>query len=45
VDIWLEHDTFGDSKTSVPAVLGVGDKIGEGDTYLPPELAEVVFEN
>ncbi|KAN0103992.1 hypothetical protein V8E52_011422 [Russula decolorans] len=36
------------SKASVPA-LGVGDKIGEGDTYLvenvlPPELAEVVFE-
>jgi hypothetical protein len=30
-------------------VLGVGDKIGEGDTYLvenvlPPELAEVMFE-
>lgn len=37
------------SKVSVP-VLGVGDKIGEGDTYLvedvlPPELAEVAFEN
>jgi len=37
------------SKASVPALLGVGDKIGEGDTYLvenvlPPELAEVVFE-
>jgi len=37
------------SKASVPAILGVGDKIGEGDTYLvenvlPPELAEVVFE-
>jgi hypothetical protein len=36
------------SKASVP-VLGVGDKIGEGDVYLvenvlPPELAEVVFE-
>jgi hypothetical protein len=36
------------SKASVP-VLGVGDEIGEGDTYLvenilPPELAEVVFE-
>ena len=37
------------SKVSVP-VLGVGDKIGEGDTYLvenvlPPELAdEVVFD-
>ena len=36
------------SKSTVP-VLGVGDKIGEGDTYfaedvLPPELAEVVFE-
>jgi hypothetical protein len=36
------------SKASVP-VLGVADKIGEGDTYLvenvlPPELAEVVFE-
>jgi hypothetical protein len=36
------------SKPSVP-VLGVGDKIGEGDTYLvesllPPELAEVAFE-
>jgi hypothetical protein len=36
------------SKASVP-VLGVGDKIGEGDTYLvenvlPPVLAEVVFE-
>ena len=37
------------SKVSV-SVLGVGDKIGEGDTYLvenvlPPELAEVAFEN
>jgi hypothetical protein len=37
------------SKASVPAVLGVGDKIGEGDTYLvedvlPSELAEVVFD-
>jgi len=37
------------SKVSVP-VLGVGDKIGEGDTYLvekllPPELAEVAFES
>jgi hypothetical protein len=37
------------SKVSAP-VLGVGDKIGEGDTYLvenvlPPELAEVAFEN
>jgi hypothetical protein len=37
------------SKASVPALLGVGDKIGEGDTYLvenvlPPELAEVVLE-
>lgn len=37
------------SKVSVP-VLGVGDKIGEGDTYLvenvlPPELADVAFEN
>ena len=37
------------SKVSVP-VLGVGDKIGEGETYLvenvlPPELAEVAFEN
>jgi hypothetical protein len=37
------------SKASVP-VLGVGDKIGEGDTYLvenvlPPELADVAFEN
>ena len=37
------------SKASVP-ILGVGDKIGEGDSYLvenvlPPELAEVVFEN
>ena len=36
------------SKVSVP-VPGVGDKIGEGDTYLvenvlPPELAEVAFE-
>jgi hypothetical protein len=36
------------SKASAP-VLGVGDKIGEGDTYLvenvlPPELAEVVFD-
>ena len=36
------------SKASAP-VLGVGDKVGEGDTYLvenvlPPELAEVVFE-
>ncbi|KAF8497723.1 hypothetical protein F5888DRAFT_1889369 [Russula emetica] len=40
--------THRSSKASVP-VLGVGDKIGEGDTYLvetvlPPELAEVVFE-
>ena len=31
-------------------VLGVGDEIGEGDTYLvenilPPELADVAFEN
>jgi hypothetical protein len=37
------------SKLSVP-VLGVGDIIGEGDTYLvenllPPELAEVAFDN
>ena len=37
------------SKESVP-VLGVGDRIGEGDTYLvenvlPPELAEVAFED
>ena len=37
------------SKVSVP-VLGVGDRIGEGDTYLvenvlPPELAEVAFED
>jgi hypothetical protein len=37
------------SKASVPPVLSVGDKIGEGDTYLvenvlPPELADVVFE-
>ena len=37
------------SKPSVPAVLGVGNKIGEDDTYLvenvlPPELAEVVLE-
>ena len=36
------------SKASAP-ILGVGDKIGEGDSYLvenvlPPELAEVVFE-
>lgn len=36
------------SKTSA-AILGVGDKIGEGDSYLvedvlPPELTEVVFE-
>jgi hypothetical protein len=36
------------SKVSAP-VLGVGDKIGEGDAYLvenvlPPELAEVVFD-
>lgn len=36
------------SKVSAP-VLGVGDKIGEGDAYLvenvlPPELAEVVLE-
>jgi len=43
--------TFGNgsSKVSVP-VLGVGDRIGEGDTYLvanvlPPELAEVAFED
>ena len=37
------------SKASTPPVLGVGDKIGEGDTYLvenvlPPELAEVALE-
>ena len=37
------------SRVSVP-VLGVGDKIGGGDTYvvenvLPPELAEFAFEN
>jgi hypothetical protein len=37
------------SKVQVP-VLGAGDRIGEGDTYLaenvlPPELAEVAFEN
>jgi hypothetical protein len=37
------------SKVLVP-VLGVGDKIGEGDTYLvedilPPGLAAVAFEN
>ena len=37
------------SKVVVP-VLGVGDQIGEGDTYLvdnilPPELADVAFEN
>ncbi|KAH9961923.1 hypothetical protein BC827DRAFT_246255 [Russula dissimulans] len=35
-------------KVSVP-ILGAGDRIGEGDTYLvenvlPPELAEVAFE-
>jgi hypothetical protein len=46
-----EPATFGNrgSKVSVP-VLGVGDRIGEGDTYLlenvlPPELAEVAFED
>jgi hypothetical protein len=37
------------SKASVP-ILGVGDRIGEGDTYLvedilPRELAEVVLES
>jgi hypothetical protein len=37
------------SKVVVP-VLGVGDWIGEGDTYLvenvlPPDLADVAFEN
>jgi hypothetical protein len=37
------------SKASVP-ILGVGDQIGEGDTYLvenilPRELAEVAFES
>jgi hypothetical protein len=37
------------SKVSVP-ILGAGDRIGEGDTYLvenvlPPELAEVAFED
>ena len=37
------------SRVLVP-VLGVGDQIGEGDTYLvknilPSELAEVAFEN
>jgi hypothetical protein len=37
------------SKVLVP-VLGVGDQIGEGDTYLvenilPSELAEVAFES
>ena len=36
------------SKVSVP-VLGAGDRIGEGDTYLlenvlPSQLAEVAFE-
>lgn len=46
-----EPATFGNrsSKVSVP-VLSVGDRIGEGDTYLvenvlPPELAEVAFED
>ena len=46
-----EPATFGNrsSKVSVP-VLGVGDRIGEGDTYLvenvlPPGLAEVAFED
>ena len=43
---WLETVAHCNSKTAVPA-LGVGDKIGEGDTYpvenvLPPEPAEVV---
>jgi len=37
------------SKVIVP-ILGIGDEIGEGDTYLlenvlPPELADVAFEN
>ncbi|KAH9984292.1 hypothetical protein BJV77DRAFT_1072254 [Russula vinacea] len=44
-----EVSAYRSSKVSVP-VLGVGDKIGEGETYLvenvlPPELAEVAFEN
>jgi hypothetical protein len=48
-----EAFAYRSSKVSVP-VLGVGhtvgDKIGEGDTYLvenvlPPDLAEVGFEN
>jgi hypothetical protein len=44
----LETFAHRSSNGSVP-VLGVGDKIGEGDTYLvenvlPPELAEVAFE-
>ena len=43
-------ETVGHRSSMAPVpVLGVGDKIGEGDTYftedvLPPELAEVVFE-
>jgi len=44
-----ETFSYRSSKVSVP-VLGVGDKMGEGDTYLvenllPPELAEITFEN
>jgi hypothetical protein len=45
----LATSSFRSSKVVVP-VLGVGDEIGEGDTYLlekilPPELADVAFEN
>lgn len=44
-----EMSSIRSSKVLVP-VLGVGDQIGEGDTYLvenilPSELAEVAFEN
>lgn len=45
----LAMSSLRSSKVVVP-VLGVGDWIGEGDTYLvenvlPPELADVAFEN
>ena len=45
----VARSLFSSSKVVVP-VLGAGDQIGEGDTHLienilPPELADVAFEN
>lgn len=45
----LATSSLRSSKVVVP-VLGVGDQIAEGDTYLvesvlPPELADVAFES